>query len=434
MLKRFYGLIICFFYAASFIWGYSEWTCPVWGYMGFSYVAQPLSRVLGVYLFCLAPILWLPMECKRPSMVIYWMLYLMTYVPMVVGVGYAAHFSDNQVMLFDISTLVAFLINGIFYFIPKLSIKNLHIGKTQFWTGFGFILFIFVAYVLYIYNGALSFSNPFGNSIDLYDKRAEGGSIGKGTAVGYPIMWTVGAFIPFLFAYAIYTKKYYLILLSIVVNLILFMTAADKAFLFAFFWLILFYFLSKRTNYLGYAFALFFGLITFFITLGQVFGSSAVKLGLFPITTTVFVRLTGVSAYTATIYYNFFDQNNPYTYYSHVSIFNKFITYPYQDMIGREVGSTVSSDPMFNANANFYITDGLTALGLWGIPVAGLLCGIVFYVIDSFASRQNLKFATLAVVYSGVNIMNASIFTCVLSGGLFWLCLFFYFYNPEKEF
>lgn len=427
--RRILALVTVLFYTSSFIWGYIEWTCPVWGYMGFSYEPQSIFRFLGVIVTCLLPTVWIPLEHKRPTMVIYWMLYLMTYIPLIVGVGLAAHFNTSQVFWFSFSTVFAFYLNGIFYNFKKIQFNRAFVNEKSFWIFYTIITLIFIIFIFYVYRGTLSFVSPF--SDNLYDKRAFGVNVGKGTAVGYPIMWCAGAFFPFLFAYGVYYKKNILVIISIIGNVYLFMTQADKAFLYSFVWLGIFFYLMKKTKYIGLGFTFLFSIIIFILSWINVNMNLVWQLAVFSTTSTIFVRLTGVSAFTATIYYNFFDETHPYTYFSHVNLFNKFITYPYDDMIGKVVASTVSDNPDFNANATFYITDGLCSLGLWGIPVAGFLCGLTFHVIDSVANRHDLKFATLAIVYSGVNIMNASIFTSVFSGGLIWLFIFFYIMKPK---
>jgi hypothetical protein len=431
MKIRIISLLIVWFYTASFIWGYTEWTCPIWGYMGFSYTSQPITRVASVYFFSLLPVIWIPVSHVRPTVVIYWLIYILTYIPMIVGVGYAVYFNDNATLLFFTSCALSFFLNGIFYFIPVIHLQRSFLSLPSFWVIFSIITLGFVGYIFYVYRGNLSFVNPF--DINLYDKRASGSSIGKGTGVGYPIMWSAGAFFPFILAFGIYYKNQILLAFSIIGYVYLFMTQADKAFLFQFIWVIMMFQFMNRTKMVGQYFGLAFASITTILTALYVFGDELMKLAVFPICTTIFVRLTGVSAFTATIYYNFFDSNNPYTYFSHVNVFNKFITYPYDDMIGKVVASTISKNPDFNANANYFITDGLCSLGLYGIPVAGLLCGLVLHAIDSAANRHDLRFATMVITYSSVNIMNASIFTSVLSGGLIWIFLFFFLMRPKQR-
>jgi hypothetical protein len=432
MKARFISFWIVLFFTASFIWGYVEWTCPIWGYMGFSYLEQPTSRVLTIYFFSLLPLAWMPVHHVRPTVVIYWLIYLLTYIPMLVGVGFAAYFDANANLMFSLACALSFFLNGVFYFMPVVQMQRPFLNLSNFWVVYSIIALSFVGYIFYVYRGNLSFVNPF--DVNLYDKRASGSNLGKGTGVGYPIMWSAGAFFPFILAYGIYYKNRMLLLLSIVGYVYLFLTQADKAFLFQFIWVLMMFQFMKRTKLVGQYFGLVFGGITTILTALYVFGDELMKLAVFPICTTIFVRLTGVSAFTSTIYYNFFeDSTNPYTYFSHVNVFNKFITYPYDDMIGKVVASTISTNPDFNANANYFITDGLCSMGLWGIPIAGLLCGLVLHAIDSVANRHDLRFATMVITYSSVNIMNASIFTSVLSGGLIWIFLFFLLMKPKPR-
>ena len=120
------------------------------------------------------------------------------------------------------------------------------------------------------------------------------------------------------------------------------------------------------------------------------------------------------------IYYNLFFENHPYLYFSHISGINKIVEYPYQQQIGIEVGSYFTSFDNFNANANFFITDGLSSIGLLGIPVVGIICTIVFYIFDATSSTKYKLLPILLIANSTIVLMNVSLFTALISGGLFF--------------
>ena len=80
-----------------------------------------------------------------------------------------------------------------------------------------------------------------------------------------------------------------------------------------------------------------------------------------------------------------------------------------------------------------YITDGIVAVGLIGMPIIGLVSCGVFYLIDSAAKQHNVVFTSLLLSYAGLNIMNVSIFTSIISGGLFLTVIFLFFLKPTKQ-
>jgi hypothetical protein len=140
-----------------------------------------------------------------------------------------------------------------------------------------------------------------------------------------------------------------------------------------------------------------------------------------------FFPLAGVfllrTIYTSTlmsVYYNLFFENHPYIYFSHISGINKLIDYPYKNQLGVEVGSYFTTFSDYNANANFFITDGLSSVGLFGILLMGIICAIVFYIFDSIASKTKLIIPILLISNVTVALMNVSLFTTLISGGLFF--------------
>jgi hypothetical protein len=86
--------------------------------------------------------------------------------------------------------------------------------------------------------------------------------------------------------------------------------------------------------------------------------------------------------------------------------------------LGIEVGSYFTKFDNYNANANFFITDGLSSIGLPGVLLMGFLASFIFYIYDSFAARNNMVFSILLISSSAIALMNVSIFTTLISGGL----------------
>ena len=87
------------------------------------------------------------------------------------------------------------------------------------------------------------------------------------------------------------------------------------------------------------------------------------------------------------------------------------------------MGSYFTEFTNYNANANFFITDGLSSIGLIGVILMGFIASFVFFIFDSFAARNNIILGILLLSSSSVALMNVSLFTTLISGGF----LFFVF-------
>jgi hypothetical protein len=76
-------------------------------------------------------------------------------------------------------------------------------------------------------------------------------------------------------------------------------------------------------------------------------------------------------------------------------------------------------------NAHFFATDGIAGFGLGGIPMIGILCALVFWVLDSCSRNYSLGFSVSALTLTTFSLTNVSLFTTLLGNGLVaWILLF----------
>ena len=414
------------------------WIFPTWQYLGFSYSSShgnDTTHIFMTVIFCAMPSFLMPLFIKRPTMVVYWLLYLLTYIPMVVGVSLSDYFNLGEIYLFNFFALFSFFLTGIGYYFKLLTFKNFLVSHKTFWTWFWVITCIFFGYTIFVFRDNLKVIDLFAsNSAELYDFRFSGRDIeAQNPLVGYLILWLSGAFLPFILGYGIVYKKTIFIICGIIGQVILYMTMANKVFILSVIFMWLIYKILKNKIPFGIVFGIVISLFTIIFTLSQNEFSDTFKLIFFPFASLFLVRTIGVSALTSSLYYDFF-KINPHTYYSHVGIIGKYINYPYKnEMIGVVIGDHYTAISRYNINANMYITDGIVAVGLIGMPIIGLVSCGVFYLIDSAAKQHNVVFTSLLLSYAGLNIMNVSIFTSIISGGLFLTVIFLFFLKPTKQ-
>jgi len=255
---------------------------------------------------------------------------LMTYIPMIIGVNLSEFFSLSEIYLFNFFALLSFFITGLSYYAKLFSVKTSLISQKQFWTWFLPTTFIFLGYSVFIFRGNLTLVNFLSSSSDdLYDVRFSGRDIeAQNPLVGYLILWLSGAFLPFIFGHGLVNKNRTMVIISAIGQIILYMTMANKAFILSIFFMWLIYWMLKKKTHFGIIFGMTLSLFTIVFTASQEYFSEILKLIFFPLASLYLVRTIGTSALTSNLYYDFF-KSNPHTYYSHVSIINKFVTYPY---------------------------------------------------------------------------------------------------------
>lgn len=118
-------------------------------------------------------------------------------------------------------------------------------------------------------------------------------------------------------------------------------------------------------------------------------------------------------------YVDFFS-NNPYTWFSHITGVNWFITYPYD-----EVPALVIKEfyPGGNQNASFWTQDAVAGAGVAAIPYVSLVFCVVLVLVNTSARGLDLRFAATAFSMSAQRFSDGSLPTALLSGGLALLIL-----------
>src|SRR5690606_22155438 len=96
-----------------------------------------------------------------------------------------------------------------------------------------------------------------------------------------------------------------------------------------------------------------------------------------------------------TFWYDDFFQNNPYTYYSHINFVNLISqSYPYDRELGLLIGRAYWHEKM-NANANFWATDGIAAMGILGTFLANIIMAVILFLLDFVSKNKDKLFIIL---------------------------------------
>lgn len=422
-------LFLVFLYSIILIWGFIDYLVPVWGYFGLSYTDVGFGNKLLTIFYCVIPVFWMPTKIVRPTMFAYWVLYIATYIPMIIGSSLDAKFMSKDPYIINIFYLLGFYLLGISYKFPLKTINVRNINVKYFWTVFYVVTFVMFFYVVYLFRNSLTFADIFASEA-VYDTRFSGQIIQNDSLIaGYLIIWLSNAFFPFLLSVGLVNKDKTKVIIAIIGMIVMYMTMANKQYLFSIFFTYLVYKLFTIKHELKITFFLLLFLIpSFLLVYLQTQNDFNIVVHFL---SGIFLLRTIYTSSVMSIYYNLFFENHPYTYFSHVSGVNKIIEYPYNDQLGVVVGTSFVNIDKYNANANFMITDGLASMGLIGIPIICLFTAFIFHFYDSIAKQTNYILALLLIANISIVLMNVSIFTCLISGG--FLIFMFLLYNfPNK--
>lgn len=394
---------------------YVTWLYPVFGYYGFDN-SNPSTISLSVaWTLSALPGLWMPIKLTRPSQLIYWVLYLVVYVPSMFVPLYAGLESGSDVLRVMFALFFGLAILGLSYLCPLLPIRYQGLPRPIFKVAFASFSLALVAWVVAVFRGHLQFVS-FSN---VYDLRFAADDVMEGSSVHYAVMWLAAVIGPFFMAFGLHYRRAFFVVFGVLSELLVYSAMAAKAALFSIVIVFLFHaILKRREDWFALKFTWGCAGVLFCLFLASSIDSGVATWVL----SLVLMRTFGNSG-LMTAWYSDFFQRNPITHYAHVTGVNWILPYPYVNPLGIEVGSFYSGDPTLDANAHFWATDGLAAWGVLGILLISILGAVVFLVLDSTATKHNVRFTALLFSFSAINLANVSLFTTLLSGGLGLLML-----------
>jgi|SRR5579872_2406706 len=415
-------------YVACFQWMYINYLDPTWAYFGFDYYAPSTKYLVLAWVLSLVPALWMPIHLSRPSHLGYWVLYITTFVPSMFVPLFAGINPPSEISFLMVVFFIGFSIIGLNYSLPLLSIDPPKVSQAAFWLIFGVVTAGMVIWVFAVFHGHLhivSFEN-------IYDQRNASTDLQEGSAVSFALMGLTGALNPFMMGCGLYYKRYWLLLVGILGQLLVYSAIGTKGSVLSIVFIPGVYIVLRLFPRIPFGLkvtfsflALIGGLCLSFVLSG--YDPNPIH---FLVLFVVLMRTLPMGGLMTAWYYNFFQQN-PFTYYSHVTGVNWFIHYPYAKAIGQEIGSFYQMGSDLDATASFWATDGLEAMGLSGVLLISIFCALVFWALDSSAKRHDPRLSALIATYAAYNFANISIFTSLFSGGLAILMIFLYLLPPK---
>jgi hypothetical protein len=415
-------LIIASLYSYLFYRGYLDFLYPTFEYMGYEIIK---NRVNDDFLFFLSliisiiPIIFFKGINQISSFLCVFIYYIL-YVPIIITYFFDLEGSNlyliYQQLLFMAGMILLILADRIKIKKSIVINSNINIFKILF-----IITIIVVFYIVLFYNKNLKFVS----FEDVYEQRASNQDFGKSNLLGYFFAWLSNALIPLLLAYGLFSKKLFFFMIGTLASVIVYMSTAAKSVLTFPIVIFVIYFSLKRKNlnlslpFIGVIFSFIFIII---INLE------------FNVLSSLFMMRTVGNGGSLTKHYHDFFIDNPKTYYSHINIINYFTrSYPYnEDALGQVVGKEYWSDDM-NANANFWATDGIAALGDFGILFSSFLLFIIFIIFNNISRNYNKLFLILILIPYLFSILNTSLFSSILTGGAFIVFFFLSFKSIKNN-
>ncbi|MCD9616540.1 hypothetical protein [Chryseobacterium gleum] len=420
--RRSFYYFISLAYTLLFFQGYVTFLNPVFSYAGFN-INEPrmVNYTFMVYtiLVCLAP-LYFFRGINTISAFICIFIYYLLYIP--IEITYFIDFDGDDLYVAYLQFLF-FAGMCLLFYADRVQFKRKIIipSKIDFFKVIFILSILSTIYMIIKYGGNLKLVS----FEDVYEQRFATSQLGSDVFTAYISSWLAYMMVPMCLTYGLFAKKKIYFLVGIIASIVIYMAVASKTAL-VFPGVIYFLYKILKNKDLKSSFS-YVGIVLIVL----MFVSLLFDFNIY--TSILWMRTLGNSG-SLTMHYHYFFENHPYTYYTHINFVNSlFQSYPYGNKsLGVAVGSEYWGEDM-NANANFWATDGLAAIGDLGILLSSFLLFIVFVFFNRIGKGYNLFFLVLMLIPYIMFILNTSLFSALLTGGSFFIFLILSFSSTEQN-
>tara|TARA_Y100001970_G_scaffold294314_1_gene450387 strand:- start:6116 stop:7396 length:1281 start_codon:yes stop_codon:yes gene_type:complete len=273
----------------------------------------------------------------------------------------------------------------------------------------------FVSLILFIQFYGLTFNVrllTFDSDL-IYQQRGVYKSFSEPSGIlSYLFSFLTHVFLPTLLAFSIVKKKYFQIFPIMFVVIIIFSTSAMKSLPIVMLLLFSIIFIEKyfKRNTI-YAYLNFYSLGIFII---NIFYAIYPKFLLIP--ALIIYRAIFIPSLVGKYYYEFFQENR-YTYFLDSNIISKITNKSYYlDGLPYRIGEVYFNKGLY-ANTGL-ISDGYSKLGVLGVFLIALTFIIIMHFIEFISKNKNHIMVKAILIYPILFLINGSLITSFLTGGL----------------
>ncbi len=383
---------------------------PNYEYMGFILDFSTEKYFISFLCFIIT-FISLPKDESRPSTVFSYVLFIVSIMPM-----YTIYAFMNQATKFMVFTTIAFMVQClILVLMPRFHIVRIRNSKYFLYCLLGGIT-AFVYLSMIRANGIPSLNRL--NFLSVYEWRR---NVKYPFLMNYLVVWQAKIINPFLITTSFLSKRKFAFVVSVFLELLLYLIAGHKTYLFISVAIVLvtmfidkFHFgkISSKMASLGVAFLLIWHLITKDIVLA----SSFIR------------RFLMVPAQIRFFYYDFFSKEG-FTYFATNTIGSLFgVTNEYTVPVPVLISDIYYNAPNGYANTG-YIGDAYMNLGFLGMLIFCVVLGLIFKLIDSLSIKIGKELVVGLSIFSVLTLNDGALLTNLLNGGMLFLLLILYLYS-----
>jgi hypothetical protein len=399
-------------YIFMLIWCYRTLIAPSYDYMGLHFDSSSYEFLgLGV-LAAVVPLAWMDTHPRRPSTMIYFLLYALLYVPACIVPLCSLEHNRGPFVRFIICMAVCFWLLQKIQNLPPVEMSRMRFKHADF----PLLLLVAVLGVDALIIGHLGFRFEIHSltSKILYDIRADfSNTVQRGSAwLGYVMPLQAKVLAPCAVIYGIVFKRTSLFAAGVFSQIVIFMHTGHKTILLSPLLLIGINSVAEMSR--RKLLVLLLSGLTMVILVAGVWD---IYLGnpRAPVATSLFVRRAILVPGQLSGYYFDFFSENPKALLGH-SILSRFMDYPYDDPPPKIIMKAYYG---FDGSANAGVwSDGYANFGFAGMFAATAILGLAMWAYNSASREVDVRISTLLLVMPGLALVNSAVLTVLLTHGL----------------
>jgi len=407
-MKTIKALVLVGAYVVLLTWADFTVVAPYFAYDGLGVVWPGIRGFLGILFLCVAPCVLLPVGLQRPSRVVVWWIYLVSYIPSILVCALSDQYTTNLKIVvlgaLPWAMLALALSNRVSL---RLAIPQRRVPPIMFWIVFAALGAVCYISILISTHGNFDiFRTMLAGNADVYDLRS---NYKGATATNIVAQYAVGllgyALDPYLMIYGLLKKRRLVFVAGAFGQVFLFAVTGLKGILASTVFLILMLILVRRRQIFG---------IYMTVSLGAVVGVAAILDALrhsFTLSSLVTRRLSLLPGQLTSLYVEYFSAH-PKLYFS-TGVLGKLTGAPQVLSSALQVGSYYFKADN-DADANLW-GEGFAQAGLAGLFGYTLLLIVLLWVYDSLSKEVDPIFAALMVAMPAYVLSNSSPLTMLLT-------------------
>lgn len=381
---------------------------PMFAYTGFT-IQPSIVKFLESYLLALVLFFCLPKGERKLSAVATKILYIFMVIPTL-----SLYFLNDESRRFLYLFMTGFWLTLLTVrILPRFRVRRLRNSNYVMFIVLSVISVVVCALLIY-FNGlptlrALNFSS-------VYDIRR---SVDYGPSVmRYLVNWQANVINCFLIGVAWYRRRYGLLLISLGLQFVLFLTTGHKSYLFIPFFVFLVLYAIQKQSLMK---ILLLGLIAviFLSFMIYIFGWSVTPASF------LIRRVFFVPSKIYFYYYDFFSQNDLVLLSQ--SRLGFFLDSPYDISTANMMGMLYAGKAETHMNAG-YLADAYMNFGALGVLFFSVLVGVIFSLLDSVTAKIDIVISASALVVPIRNLYGGALLTTLITHGLLFGVLLTWLY------